>query len=281
MNPTEQQGQIPIPGARPTVTTPIAPSQSANVGKSKKSAASNPNSTQNTLKIADIRDGIVIMEDGSFRSVVMVQSINFDLMSLEEQEAVEYSYQGFLNSLYFPIQIFMHSQRIDLQGYIDKLQNARNQQENMLLAMLMDDYISYIYNLTEQASIMDKKFYVVVPFFAIDKDQKPLTQSKDFFSGVSKLFSSKTAHIVIDETALAKGKEELRNRVQYVLSGLLQSNVQAIPLDTQELIELYYDIYNPDTATQQRIKDFSELTAQVVEKGGPINIPNNLKVETP
>lgn len=280
MNPT-QQNQIPISGPGPTVTAPATTSQSVNSDKTKKGATSNPNSTQNTLKIADIRDGIVIMEDGSFRSVVMVQSINFDLMSLEEQEAVEYSYQGFLNSLYFPIQIFMHSQRIDLQGYIDKLQNSRNQQENMLLAMLMDDYISYIYNLTEQASIMDKKFYVVVPYFTIDKDQKPLTQSKDFFSGVSKLFSGKTTHIVIDETALAKGKEELRNRVQYVLSGLLQSNVQAIPLDTQELIELYYDIYNPDTATQQRIKDFSELTTQVVEKGGPVNIPNNLKVETP
>jgi type IV secretory pathway VirB4 component len=281
MNPTQQLGQIPISGPEPTVSTNVTSGQPATSSKTKKAATSNPNSTQNTLKIADIRDGIVIMEDGSFRSVVMVQSINFDLMSLEEQEAVEYSYQGFLNSLYFPIQIFMHSQRIDLQGYVDKLQNARNQQENMLLAMLMDDYINYIYNLTEQASIMDKKFYVVVPFFAVDSSQKPLSQSKDFFTGLGKLFSGKTPHIVIDETALAKGKEELRNRVQYVLSGLLQSNVQALPLDTQELIELYYDIYNPDTATQQRITDFSALTAKVVEKGGPINVPNNLKVETP
>jgi type IV secretory pathway VirB4 component len=280
MNPTQQQGQIPIPESGPTVTATVTSSQPVTSGKTNKKAVSNPNSTQNTLKIADIRDGIVIMEDGSFRSVVMVQSINFDLMSLEEQEAVEYSYQGFLNSLYFPIQIFMHSQRIDLQRYIDKLQNARNQQENMLLAMLMDDYINYIYDLTEQASIMDKKFYVVVPYFTVEDAQGSLTKSKDFFTGVSKLFSGKTPHIVVDETALAKAKDELRNRVQYVLSGLLQSNVQALPLDTQELIELYYDIYNPDTATQQRIKDFSELTANVVEKGGPVNIPNNLKTET-
>ena len=86
---------------------------------------SNPNSTQNTLQIAEIRDGIVIMSNGSFRSVVMAKSINFDLMSPQEQEAVEYSYQGFLNSLYFPVQIFIRSQRVDLQPYIAKLLRKR------------------------------------------------------------------------------------------------------------------------------------------------------------
>jgi len=94
----------------------------------------NPNSTQNTLQIAEVRDGIVIMNDGSFRCVVMVKSINFDLMSGQEQEAVEYSYQGFLNSLYFPIQIFMRSQKIDLQPYIAKLDKIRTEHDNMLLA---------------------------------------------------------------------------------------------------------------------------------------------------
>src|ERR1700733_2280650 len=94
----------------------------------------NPNSTQNALELAEIRDGIVIMNDGSFRSVVMVKSINFDLMSPQEQEAVEYSYQGFLNSLYFPIQIYMHSTRVDLQPYVEKLDKIRGEQDNMLLA---------------------------------------------------------------------------------------------------------------------------------------------------
>lgn len=278
MNPTEPIKRMPIPGNGP-VSSGNPTSQPAPGVQVKKAAASNPNSTQNTLKIADIRDGIVIMEDGSFRSVVMVQSINFDLMSIEEQEAVEFSYQGFLNSLYFPIQIFMHSQRIDLQRYIDKLQAARNQQQNMLLAMLMDDYINYIYDLTEQASIMDKKFYVVVPYFLEENIQKALSQSKDFFTGLGKLFSGKAPHIVIDEATLAKAKEELRNRVQYVVGGLLQCNVQALPLDTEELIELYYDVYNPDTATQQRIKNFSDVTANVVQKGGPVNVPQNMKAE--
>ena len=137
------------------------------IGKAAGPAAKpkNPNSTQNTLQIAEIRDGIVIMNDGSFRSVVMVKSINFDLMSPQEQEAVEYSYQGFLNSLYFPIQIFIRSQKVDLQPYIDKLDKIRTEHDNMLLALLMEDYISYIDDLSQHTNIMDKKFYVVIPYF--------------------------------------------------------------------------------------------------------------------
>jgi len=227
----------------------------------------NPNSTQNSLEIAEIRDGIVIMNDGSYRSVVMVKSINFDLMSPEEQEAVEYSYQGFLNSLYFPVQIFLRSQKVDLQPYIDKLDKIRTEHDNMLLALLMDDYIDYIDGLAQQTNIMDKKFYVVIPYFATADVQKALTQSKTFFSGLGSMFSSKEKHVTINEAELEKAKTELRNRVQSVLGGLLQCGVQGLPLDTQELIELYYDSYNPDTATRQQLKNFNDLTADIIEKG--------------
>lgn len=229
--------------------------------------ATNPNSTQNTLQIAEIRDGIVIMSDGSYRSVVMVKSINFDLMSQGEQEAVEFSYQGFLNSLYFPIQIFIRSQKVDLQPYITKLDKIRSEHDNMLLALLMEDYISYIDQLGQQTNIMDKKFYVVIPYFPSVDVQKALTQSKNFITGVVSLFDKKEQHVVINEEDLEKAKTELRNRVQAVLSGLLQSGIQGLPLDTQELIELYYDTYNPDTATRQQLKDFSQFDADVITKG--------------
>lgn len=227
----------------------------------------NSNSTQNSLQIAEIRDGIVIMNDGSFRSVIMVKSINFDLMSQQEQEAVEYSYQGFLNSLYFPVQISLRSQRVDLQPYIEKLDKIRTEHDNMLLALLMEDYINYIDGLSQQTNIMDKRFYVVVPFFPVIDVQKALTQSKNFLSGLAGLFNSKDQHVTINEADLEAAKTELRNRVQAVLSGLLQCGVQGLPLDTQELIELYYDTYNPDTATRQQLKNFNDLTADVVTKG--------------
>src|SRR5690606_19477498 len=155
---------------------------------------SNPNSTQNTLQIAEIRDGIVIMNDGSFRSVVMVKSINFDLMSPQEREAVEYSYQGFLNSLYFPIQISIHSQKVDIRPYIERLDKIRSEHDNMLLALLMEDYINFIGNVSLQTNIMDKKFYVVIPYFPVLDVQKAITQSKNFFSGLKSLFNNQEQH---------------------------------------------------------------------------------------
>ena len=228
---------------------------------------SNPNSTQNTLQIAEIRDGIVIMNDGSFRSVIMVKSINFDLMSQQEREAVEFSYQSFLNSLYFPVQIFVRSQKIDLRPYIERLDKIRSEHDNMLLAMLMEDYIGFIADLSSQTNIMDKKFYIIVPYFPVVDVSKALTQSKNFFSGLLGMLNTKEQKVTINEPDLNKAKDELRNRVQSVLSGLLQCDVQGLPLDTQELIELYYDTYNPDTATRQQLKNFGDLNAPVIEKG--------------
>lgn len=243
-------------------------------------AKTNPNSTQNTLQIAEIRDGIVIMNDGSFRSVVMVKSINFDLMSPQEQEAVEYAYQGFLNSLYFPVQIFVRSQKVDLQPYIEKLDKIRTEHDNMLLALLMEDYIGYIDQLAQQTNIMDKKFYLVIPFFPVSNDvTKALAQSKGFFAGLGQLFNNREDHVVINEPDLEKAKTELRNRVQAVLGGLMQCNIQGLPLDTQELIELYYDTYNPDTATRQQLKNFDNLTADVITKGQGMAVAPHLQRE--
>ena len=228
----------------------------------------NPNSTQNSLQIAEVRDGIVIMNDGSFRSIIMVKSINFDLMSPQEREAVEYSYQGFLNSLYFPIQITVRSQKVDLGPYIEKLDKIRTEHDNMLLALLMEDYINYMDQLSMQTNIMDKKFYVVIPYFPIADMQHTLDASKGLIKGISALFSKKQQQqVTINEADLAKAKDELRNRVQAVLGGLMQCGIQGLPLDTQELIELYYDSYNPDTATRQELKNFGDMTAPVVTQG--------------
>jgi hypothetical protein len=256
-----QQAPPPMYGAgvtgqaapQPGVPTPVA--------------NTNPNSTQNTLQIAEIRDGVVIMNDGSFRSVIMVKSINFDLMSPQERESVEFSYQGFLNSLYFPIQIFIRSQRVDIRPYIERLDKIRSEHDNMLLALLMEDYINFMDGLAQQTNIMDKHFYIVIPYFPITDVQKAITQSKNFFTGVAALFQNQEHHVVINEGDLVKAKDELRNRVQAALGGLQQCGVQGLPLDTQELIELYYDTYNPDTATRQQLKNFEDLTAPIIMKG--------------
>jgi type IV secretory pathway VirB4 component len=255
--PQPQQGQ----------PMPAQPGQPAGANQPQPRPVAHPNSTQNSLQIAEIRDGIVIMNDGSFRSVVMVKSINFDLMSQQEQESVEYSYQGFLNSLYFPIQIFLRSQKVDLRAYIEKLDKIRTEHDNMLLALLMEDYIGYIDAISQQTNIMDKNFYVVIPFFPVVDVQKGIEQSKNFLTGLGGLLKPKEQHVIINEIDLENAKTELRNRVQAALAGLQQCGIQGLPLDTQELIELYYDTYNPDTATRQQIKDFNNLTADVITKG--------------
>lgn len=258
------QPAMPVAGqvGSPYASVSQQPPQPAGIGPK-----SNPNSTQNALQIAEIRDGIVIMNDGSFRSVVMVKSINFDLMSPQEREAVEYSYQGFLNSLYFPIQVFIRSQKVDIRPYIERMDKIRQEHDNMLLALMMEDYINFVGNLSLQTNIMDKKFYVIIPFFPVLDVQKAITQSKNFFSGLVGLFNDKEQHVVINEQDLAKAKDELRNRVQAVLGGMQQCGIQGLPLDTQELIELYYDSYNPDTATRQQLKNFDDVAVPVVTKG--------------
>lgn len=246
------------------------PPQPNSSGQSQATAVktTNPNSTQNTLQIAEIRDGIVIMNDGTFRSVIMVKSINFDLMSPQERESVEFSYQNFLNSLYFPIQIMVRSQKVDIRPYLEKLDKIRSEHDNMLLALLMEDYIEYMNNLAMQTNIMDKRFYVVVPFIPAGMDaQKAVEASKNFVSNLIGSFKSQEKKVTINEADLEAAKTELRNRVQACLAGLLQCNIQGLPLDTQELIELYYDVYNPDTSTRQQLKNFNDLTAPVITKG--------------
>lgn len=248
----------------PNQQTQQATGQYPPLGQAQPMAKSNPNSTQNTLEIAEIRDGIVIMNDGSFRAVLACQSVNFDLMSPQEREAVEFSYQGFLNSLYFPIQVFIRSQKVDLRPYIERLDKIRSEHDNMLLALLMDDYLGYIENLALQTNIMDKRFYVVIPFFPVLDAQKAVQASKGFITAI---FGKKDTRVVINEADLEQAKTELKNRIQAVMAGLQQCGVASIPLDTQELIELYYDAYNPDTATRQPMRNFEDMNAPVVEKG--------------
>lgn len=225
----------------------------------------NPNTTQNTLLISELRDQMVIMNDGSFRAVVACQSINFDLMSEREREGVEYSYQSFLNSLYFPIQIFIRSQRVDIGPYIERLARIRREQDNMLLGVLMDDYINFIAALSQETNIMDKDFYIVVPYYPSGDVNAVMANSRNFFSAIMK--PEKQQHIRIDETLYGKAKDEIANRVNAVLSGLFQIGVRGVQLDTKQLAELYYNVYNPDTAVREPLGNFENTTSTFVQKG--------------
>jgi type IV secretory pathway VirB4 component len=232
--------------------------QTSNAG----SARNTGKSTQNSLLISEIKDGVVVMRDGSLRAAILGSAINFDLMSQQEQDAVEFAYQGFLNSLHFPIQISIRSRRIDLDGYIEKLQALQTEQSNQLLALLMEDYIANIKALVEEVNIMDKQFYVVVPYFPPAVEMR----SKNILTNMTAAFNPSPV-VTVNETDFNEYKKELSQRVALVSSGLTQMGIRAIALNTQELIDLYYSWYNPDTATNEKLIDASQLQTAAVTKG--------------
>lgn len=226
----------------------------------------NPNTTQNSLLFSELRDNMVIMNDGSFRAVVACKSINFDLMSSKEREGIEYSYQNFLNSLYFPVQILIRSQRVDIGPYIERLTNIRRDQENMLLNVLTDDYIDFIDTLSQEANIMDKTFYVIIPFWPQGDINTVKRSSKSLFGTIFG-GTPKQRSIVVDHAQYEKAKDEIKNHVDSVMSGLFQLGIKCVQLTTKELGELYYNFYNPDTAVREPLGNFESVTAMYVRKG--------------
>lgn len=274
MPPNNQQPAMPVPPQQQMPVNPNMPQQfpqptapagtQSQTGKPAQKPAQQ-NTTQNSLLISEIRDSMVIMSDGSFRAVVACKSINFDLMSSREREGVEYSYQNFLNALYFPIQIFVRSQRVDIGPYIDRLTTIRRSQDNMLLNVLMDDYINFIDVLSQEANIMDKSFFVVIPYFPVGDLNNVIKESKGVFG---KIFAKPQATATkIDKVTYDKAKDEVKNRVDSVTSGLFQIGVKSVQLNTKELGELYYNMYNPDTAVREPLGDFEDVTSTYVQKG--------------
>ena len=249
----------PIQGA------PVQPAAPTTGADNSHVTPKNPNSTQNALLISEIRDSLVIMNDGSARAVVTCRSINFDLMSDRERESAEFAYQQMLNSLYFPIQISIRSQRVDLEPYLERLVKISREQDNMLLSVLMGDYIEFIDQLSQQTNIMSKAFFITVPYYPSGDISSAVNNSKNFLSN---LFAAQTQQRVrIDEKTYAKIKEELTNRVNALIGGLVQMGIRSVRLNTKELGELYYNAYNPDTAVRQPLGNFEEITAPVVTKG--------------
>lgn len=270
------QGQA-NPAPAPTPTTPFVPVGSGLAPMQPDAPApvvpKNPNSTQNSLLLSEVRDNMVIMADGTFRAVVACKSINFDLMSSQEREGVEYSYQNFLNSLNFPMQILIRSQRVDIGPYIDRLSEIRRSQDNMLLGVLMDDYINFIDALSQDANIMNKSFFIAIPYYPQGDVASLVDQGKGFFG---KLFAKQKNNVTkIDTATYEKARTEIKNRVDNVTAGLFQVGVQAVQLSTKELGELYYNVYNPDTAVREPLGNFDSVTATYVKKGeGPAPVIN-------
>lgn len=222
--------------------------------KIKKTKSNPKSSTQRYLPFKEIRDGFVVMKDGSLRSVLLTSAINFDLKSDQEQNAIIYQYQNFLNSLAFPIQIVVQSKKLDLSEYIAKLKDMETKQENDLLRMQMSEYISFIQRLLQVTNIMEKKFFIIISYYPPDVTTKGFWQ---------KLFPSGDEQMV-KEKEFAKAKEKINERINLVSNGIGSMGLRAVTLSTQEIAELMYSHFNPLTSRHQRLFKIESLTSEVV-----------------
>ncbi len=215
-------------------------------------------STQLHLKIAEIRDNTAVLKNGGLRAVLKTSSINLNLKSEAEQNAVIYSYQNFLNTLEFPIQIVIRSKKLDIDNYIEKLKKLGVKQTNPLLQKQTFEYIEYISRLVEYADIMEKEFYVVIP-------QDPYGQEKRGFfkSFIEAIFPEDSAtKIKTRHSQFETLKKSLTQRMNTVKSGLENCNLRVTELNTQELIELFYEVYNPMTSRSQKFANEDELAIE-------------------
>jgi hypothetical protein len=212
-------------------------------------------STQRYLNILEIRDDTVILRDGTLRAVVLVSSINFSLKSEDEQNAVIQGYVQFLNSLEFPLQILIQSRKLNIDDYLERLKAIEKEQINELLKMQTREYRQYISELVQLADIMSKRFYMVIPFASGS------IKSKGFIS-ILKESLSPTSVIHIKQKKFERHRLDLYKRVEYIIDGLSSIGLKAVSLDTQSLIELYYNTYNPDIYDQQKIVDVNKLNIE-------------------
>jgi hypothetical protein len=212
-------------------------------------------STQQYLDIAEIKEDTVVMRDGTIRAVLDVSSINFALKSEEEQNAVIASYVGFLNNLNFMIQIVIQSRELNITKYLEYLAKKEKEQTNRLLKVQTAAYVEYIKELISIGKIMNKKFYVVIPYSPISD------QRKGFFSLLGEAFKPATLLRLKDKKFMTY-REALSRRVESVTQGLMSMGVEVKQLATQELIELYYKSYNQETAKNQNLVDINKIRVE-------------------
>lgn len=198
--------------------------------------ASSP--TQKFVEINKIKDGVVYLKDGGIRKILIVSGINFDLKSEAEQDLILGGFQNFLNTVDYPIQLFIHSRKINVDTYLDKMRERREQEENELLKIQIDEYINFIKTLVEQNSIISKTFFVVIPYSGNVSNYSPV-------SIVSSLFGSKKSKNAEEMATIQSKLEQLEHRTVEVREGLERIGLQISELGDEELAELFYNLYNP------------------------------------
>ncbi len=220
-------------------------------------------STQEHLDIEDIRDNIVILKNNAASAVVQTTAVNFDLLSEVEQDGMIAAYSQLLNSLSFPIQILIRSKKMDISSYLENLAGVESDQTNPYLKEQIKSYRQYVADLISKNEVLDKRFYIVIPYQ--DISLKPSVSLLDIFLKILGIETKKTVR-VNKRYILDKAKIALEPKIDQIIKQLSRIGVKGKLLTTQELVELFYDIYNPTSSSEEKLKaGAEEYTTPIVE----------------
>jgi hypothetical protein len=195
--------------------------------------------TQEFLPFQEIKDGVIILKNKALRGILMLSSSNFALKSNDEQEAIIFQFQNFINSLDFDTQISVQSRRVNLTGYLEKVKTLEENQTNELLRIQTADYRRFVAKIINRGTIMSKRFLVIVPYTLIEVEGS---------SSFKRLLASKKQEELIPESAFERARTQLRQRMEFVSIGLRRCGLNSSPLTTPELIELLWAWYHPHSA---------------------------------
>ncbi len=193
--------------------------------------------TQDFVPIKEIRDGIVMLKDGSMRAIVMASSVNFALKSPEEQQAIIMQFQSFLNALDFSIQVSVQSRQLDIRPYISMLESRYKDELGDLMKIQIREYIQFVKNFVSQTNIMTKTFFVVIPFSpaVISTQDNPLATIMQKQKGTT----------VKASDHFEENRTQLEQRISSVSQGLTRCGIRSVQLGTEEIVELFYKTFNP------------------------------------
>ncbi len=222
-------------------------------------------STQEHLPIDDIVNGIVLLKDGSCAMVMQLSSVNFDLLSEREQSALVFAYGGILNSLNFPVQIVIHSNTKDVSSYVEKLKSAETEQMNPLLKQRIASYRRFIEETVKRNDVLSKSFYIAIPFSVLELGIK--TVQKQTMGSIVPNLSKKEEKLPFSkEYILDKAKASLEPKRDHLLRLFSRLGLEVKPLETKELIQLFYRMYNEETSVNQKVQTLNYNSPTVTTK---------------
>jgi len=204
--------------------------------------------TQQFVNIESIENGVIKLRGGAYRKILIVSGINFDLKSSEEQEMIIFAFQGFLNSLDFSIQFFIHSRKMNIENYLKMVKDRENNEVNELLKNQIFEYGEFVKSFVAQNAIMSKNFFIVVPFDPI-RIMETGGKLKNKIFGLFGAGGQQNTQKQTEQEYL----EQLDQRVNGVIDGLNQIGLRTIPLNDAELSELFYNLYNPSTIEKKSL----------------------------